>query len=167
MKDSIGGTWIMGIFIIFIALFASFMAYSISYTRAFRVKNEIINMIERNEGFTTSTLNLDNVSEAELANDDSVEGSAYHYIKSMGYNYSDAEQVSCNAANLDAGVMQKGGYCLKKLCPSNTNDSEKIYYKVTTFIALSIPMFDLTVRLPISGETKAMYYDVSDIDCYN
>ena len=43
MRDSIGGTWIMGIFIVFIALFASFMAYSISYTRAFRVKNEIIN----------------------------------------------------------------------------------------------------------------------------
>lgn len=167
MRDSIGGTWIMGIFIIFIALFASFMAYSISYTRAFRVKNEIINMIERNEGYTSSRYNLDNVLDSELANDPSVEGKAFYFIKSLGYNYTSAEQVSCDTANLDAGVMKKGGYCLKKLCPNNTNDSDKIYYKVTTFIALSIPMFDLTVRLPISGETKAMYYDVSDINCYN
>ena len=54
MKDAIGSTWLTGIVIIFIALFAGFLAYSISYTKAFRVNNEIINIIETNEGFTTS-----------------------------------------------------------------------------------------------------------------
>ena len=45
MRESMGGTWLFGIVIVFIALFASFLAYSISYTRAFNVKNEIINYI--------------------------------------------------------------------------------------------------------------------------
>ena len=51
MRESIGGTWLFGIVIVFIALFSAFLAYSISYTRAFNVKNEIINYIERNEGY--------------------------------------------------------------------------------------------------------------------
>ena len=50
MKDAMGGTWLTGLVIIFIALFAGFLAYSISYTKAFRTKNEIINIIEKNEG---------------------------------------------------------------------------------------------------------------------
>ena len=42
----------------------------------------------------------------------------------------------------------------------------KIYYKVTTFIALTIPLFDVTVKLPMSGETKTMFYDVTgNLNC--
>lgn len=167
MKDAIGGTWILGIFIVFIVLFASFLAYSISYTKAFRVKNEIINMIERGEGFTESKYNLDNVRSEDLESDNSVEGKAFAYVRAMGYNYSAAENIDCASPDLNAGIMMKGGYCLKKICPATSNDSEKIYYKVTTFIALSIPIMNITVKLPISGETKALYYDVSTMDCYH
>ena len=42
MKEAMGGTWLTGLVIVFIFLFAGFLAYSISYTKAFRVKNEII-----------------------------------------------------------------------------------------------------------------------------
>ena len=45
MRESMGGTWLFGIVIVFIALFASFLAYSISYTRAFNVKNEIVVLV--------------------------------------------------------------------------------------------------------------------------
>ena len=54
MRESIGGTWLTGIVITFLALFAGFLAYSISYTKAFRVKDNIIQIIEQNEGFTTA-----------------------------------------------------------------------------------------------------------------
>ena len=54
MRESIGGAWLFGIVAVFIALFTAFLAYSISYTRAFNTKNEIINIIERKEGYTTS-----------------------------------------------------------------------------------------------------------------
>ena len=47
MKEAMGGTWLTGLVIVFIFLFAGFLAYSISYTKAFRVKNEILNLIER------------------------------------------------------------------------------------------------------------------------
>ena len=52
MKESIGGTWLIGIVALFIVLFSAFMAYSINYTKAFRAKNGIIDLIEQNEGYT-------------------------------------------------------------------------------------------------------------------
>lgn len=66
MRESIGGLWLFSIVITFIVLFVSFLAYSISYTRAFKVKNEIINYIERAEGFTTTEGDIRNISSDEL-----------------------------------------------------------------------------------------------------
>ena len=88
MRESIGGTWLFGIVITFIALFSAFLSYAISYTKAFNLKSEILNMIERSEGWTESEIDdLDNVTQEELDADESVEGRAYNLVKSMGYNY--------------------------------------------------------------------------------
>ena len=166
MKEAMGGTWLTGLVIVFIFLFAGFLAYSISYTKAFRVKNEILNLIERNEGFTTSANDLNNITDDALKSDPSVEGKAFAYIKAMGYNYSVFDGTNDPCARNNDGEKQKGGYCLIKYCPK-AGESEKVYYKVTTFIVLSIPIINVTVKLPISGETKALYYDVSTFRCSN
>ena len=52
MREAIGGTWLFGIVILFIALFSAFLAYSVSYTKAFNTKNEIIKEIMLNIIFT-------------------------------------------------------------------------------------------------------------------
>ena len=109
---------------------------------------------------------LKEVTDDALKNDSSVEGKAFAYIKSMGYNYSVFDGTNDPCASNNIGEKQKGGYCLIKYCPK-AGESEKVYYKVTTFIALSIPIINVTVKLPISGETKALYYDVSTFKCTN
>ena len=53
MRESIGGTWLLGFVVLFIVLFSAYLAYSINYTKAFKTKNYIINTIEENEGYTT------------------------------------------------------------------------------------------------------------------
>ena len=48
MREAIGGTWLFGLVITFIVFFASFLAISINYSKAFNVKkniNEIIKFI--------------------------------------------------------------------------------------------------------------------------
>lgn len=161
MRESIGGMWLFSIVITFIVLFVSFIAYSISYTRAFKVKNEIINYIERAEGFTTYDGDLREVPLSELnylasSNEATVDVLAYLQIQNIGYNYSIADQVDCSQYGY--GHNQVGGYCLKRFCPNNEN-GQKIYYKVTTFIAFKIPVLNFIFKIPISGETKALYYD--------
>lgn len=165
MREAIGGSWIFGIVALFIALFSGFLAYSVSYTKAFKVKNEIINMIERSEGFTTSiSADVSNLGEVALAQDESVEAQAYAVILKMGYNSAD---IDCSIN--DTGVMMTGGYCVKKVC-AETGDAEdtKVYYKVTTYIKLKLPIFNIMFKVPISGETKALYYESTDVtfECF-
>lgn len=163
MKEAIGSTWLIGIIITFIAIFSGFLAYSISYTKAFRVKNEIINLIEKNEGFEKSKNNLNNISDSDLKKDTSTEARIFDYIKSLGYNYSNFEN-GANPCNSQNGELQIGGYCLIRYCPNN-GEVTRTYYKVTTYISLSLPIININFNLPISGETKALYYDMGNLEC--
>jgi len=157
MRESIGGAWLFGIVITFIFLFSAFLAYSVSYTRAFNMKNEIINYIEQNEGFSRFDGDVHN---ANLKDDTTVEGKVFYLIKNSGYNYQVAETVACP---LGAENMP-GGYCLTKIC-SGDSDKSLTSYKVTTYIALSIPLINITVKIPISGETRTIYHDGGNYEC--
>lgn len=150
MRESIGGTWIFGIVALFIALFSGFLAYSISYTKAFKAKNEIINLIERSEGFTGS-------KNGQLGKEDdmSVENQAYLLLKNLGYNTS---EINCG----DYGTFFQGGYCVKRNI-SDTAGNKKVYYKITTFIKVELPIIEIDFKIPIMGETTAMYYETSNI----
>lgn len=173
MREAIGGTWLFGIVITFIVMFTSFLAYSISYTKAFNLKNEILNLIERHEGFSDTKLELKNATNEELYNDDTVASLAFLKIKTMGYNYTIIDEAYKRGADVCStseyikpkNVEYKtGGYCIYYLC-TNDSGSTKLHYKVTTFIALEIPVINLLLRIPISGETKTLYYDINRKYC--
>ena len=46
MRESVGSTWTFGLVITFIFLFSSFLVLTINYTKAYKVKNETISIIE-------------------------------------------------------------------------------------------------------------------------
>ena len=175
MRESIGGTWLTGIVITFLALFAGFLAYSISYTKAFRVKDRIIQIIEENEGFTmahnTLENRLDNVmnaSEDALIVNGSAEAEIFNFIQNIGYNYS--TNITCDNNIYDTS---KYGYCIEKHCV-NSENVDKVYYKVTSYISLQIPVISITVQIPITGETTTLYHDSTgmqngdpDHHCFN
>lgn len=50
MRDAIGGTMLLWIVVFFMALFMSFMAVVIQYSRVYKIKNNSIEDIERSEG---------------------------------------------------------------------------------------------------------------------
>ena len=62
MRDAIGGVFTLQIILVFVLLINGYMAYSVNYTRAFRVKNEIINIVEQKEGFTEGGTAADEIS---------------------------------------------------------------------------------------------------------
>ena len=47
MRTSIGNTWILQLVIIFMLIFVSFLALSLNYTKAYKLKNELVTMIEK------------------------------------------------------------------------------------------------------------------------
>lgn len=183
MRESIGGTWLTGIVITFLALFAGFLTYAISYSKAFRVKNDIIKIIEQNEGYTyaantesNAISNVLNASLDDLDKNGSAEAEIFSMIKNSGYNYSN--NVECKSGTIPG--TSPYGYCIEKHCADalGANDSgnvsgytninaKKVYYKVTTYISLSIPILNISMDIPISGETNTLYHDSTGMDNSN
>ena len=89
MKEAFGGTWIMGFVVLFIVLFSAYLAVSVNYTRAFKVKNKIVNIIEENEGFNTR-------SKERIST----------YLNEIGYN---TVQIDSGRCPNGSSSYQKGG----------------------------------------------------------
>lgn len=50
MRESVGATFLIKIMVIFIIIYNSLLAIAVNYAMVFRVKNQIINLLEQYEG---------------------------------------------------------------------------------------------------------------------
>lgn len=150
MRESIGGAWILGIVVVFIVLFTSYLALSVNYSKAFKVKNKIISLIEQNEGLSDDT--------QKQIND---------YLNSVGYfvygtcEYED--DVDFSDTNKTVTGYEKHANTDKyKYCVStrenNNSVLEQKYYRVTVFFKFDLPIIDSLFTFPVTGETKAVYF---------
>ena len=64
MREAFGGTFTIQLILLFLAIYIAFIAVALNYAKAFRVKNQIINIIEQNEGF-----DFDNSAEGSAQNE--------------------------------------------------------------------------------------------------
>ena len=162
MRESIAGAWLFGIVIVFIFLFAGFLAYSVSYAKAFSAKNKIVSIIEENEGYTvfndTDGTDLGAATESQLQ--DTTEGKIFSYLRTIGYNYS--ANIRC-----ESDEVAKQGYCIKAICRTNDEEGYKGYYKVRTFMVFEIPILGLPARIPIGGETRPLNSEIYHENCSN
>ena len=129
MRESFGGAFIINLLLIFVVVFVSFMALAISYSKAFRIKNQVINIIEQNQY-------SDGDSETKVKIDE--------YLTSVAYSVKD---VTCE------GNLTNNGACIVSLGDDTTGP----YYKVTTYIKVDFPFFGINLVVPISGETKIIH----------
>ena len=162
MREAIGGAWIIGIVMGFIVIFSGYLAISVNYTKAFKVKNRIINIIEESEGFTesveASSWNINNIRKKKLLE---TEDKVVLYLDSIGYRYTLPES-ECTSRDID-NKMFDSSYCIKKICASGGG----AYYKVTTFIKFEIPIIYANFTVPITGETKVLYNNRDDLNNLN
>ena len=90
---------------------------------------------------------------------------AYRFIRQAGYNFSGAQGLECEGLqNQATNRTTEGGYCVVKYCPNGTTNSNT-HYKITTFIVFKIPVININVKIPISGETRTIYSDTSGYPC--
>ncbi|MBO4245611.1 MAG: hypothetical protein J5892_02575 [Bacilli bacterium] len=176
MRESIGGTWTMQIVIVFILFFVAFITLTINYTRAFKVKNEIISIIEREDGFTWSAPdNIDDPAGArELIaaylrnNKYSATGrcdEGWVGVKSIAQN--DVSDNSTYVSIDEDTKSQKYYYCIKKInVPIKGradyeayNYKNRAYYKVRMFFKFSIPIFGDLTTFKVEGESLEVYFN--------
>jgi len=138
MRDAFGGTFMIKLALIFIIIYVSFMAVAINYSKAFRVKNQVINIIEQNQ--------YSGINDSDTIN------KIDSYLRTVGYNYNSTTlQNHCKSSNNNNAniAFTARGACI---VPKGNNNNR--YYKVTTYIYIELPFFNLNMTIPISGETK-------------
>lgn len=52
MKESISNFWLLSIVLIFILIFAAYLTVTLNYSKAFKIKNEVLSIIEKRNGIT-------------------------------------------------------------------------------------------------------------------
>ena len=155
MKEAVGQTISLQVILVFMIFLNAFLAFSVNYTKAFRVKNKVINIIEQNEGFN-------NVAVSQI----------HSYMDQVGYRANVNGQIN-GLGNCQNGV------CIQIHCVGRMGDSGadgeckasadgkqdyRVYYNVTTFINVDVPLINKVLNQTMSifrvqGDTSTIYVD--------
>lgn len=144
MRESIGESWTIQIVAAFILLFVAFLALIISYSKTFKIKNEVISIIEKYEGPTEEALAI-----------------VSNYLKAANYK---------GSGNIIAGY--KGYECGSSKCkyylkPNLVQNDTLVNYDVILFYSFNIPAFGNIATFQVKGKTidlntNLYYQNISD-----
>jgi len=145
MRESIGGTWIFTVVIIFILLFTSYLAVTLNYSKAFNVKNGVISILEEEEGWT-------NDAQERIIN--YLNGSGYRNLGKCPVD----ESNNSKAGGYQNNDNNKYSYCIKKVDNYDKNEPQKAYYEITLFFSLDLPFFGDFATFKVNGRTTEIFY---------
>lgn len=141
MKESIGNSYVFSIAIALIGVIFLILIGSLSYSKAFKIKTRIIEIIENHKGY----------------NDSEIRDEIDDYLKTVGYVVTqNAPSLGNKCAPIDGvtaiNTIKNYDYCVYRF-----NTVKGPYYHVTVFISFDIPVISAYLRFPVSGETRVMY----------
>ncbi len=144
MRQSIGGSWLIGLMVLFILLFAGYIILTIDYNKSVKVKNEALLIIEKYEGLNENSLTLLN-----------------NYLLGVGYTTTGKcgdKDGTYGALSLESNELeeteegQRYYYCVKKYKGTHTS----YYYQISLFYRFNIPVIGDTTRFTIKGSTSGI-----------
>ena len=143
MKEAFGTAYVVNFVIIFVILFIFFFVAGMSYTKAFKIKNRIVDIIEENECYSE-----DATCESKGQIDD--------ILKEAGYRVTNSRPncktiQGAEGAELLTTTTNTFNYCVYKF-----GTSKGSYYKAAAFMYYEIPVIGVHMQFPVYGETKAM-----------
>ena len=167
MRNTIGGTWIFQLVLVFTLVFAAYIALTINYSRSFRVKNEVLSLIEKNEGFTENGAKLIN-----------------NYLSQSGYKTTgvckeQSDVIVYGANSLDSNIsnntyekIQPGKqyyYCFSKYTNYHSYFKTRAYYKITLFFRFDLHVLGDLYTFDVDGQTSEIdaTYDTKELSGWN
>ena len=166
MREAIGSAFIVNLILVFIGVISALLVGSISYSKAYKIKDRIVYVIEKYDGYTTCDMNDSKSMCAQKEID--------KQLKSIGYKVGTGSTFNCETIlqrrygsnykteNLvhgaDLGYNQYN-YCVYK---NKYDSSPGDYYTVITFMEFDIPLIGGLLKFPISGETSLIYEPIDN-----
>ena len=152
MKEAVGSYWLTMLFITFILLFTGYMCLSINMNKAYKVKNEIINIIQKNNGL-----------------DDKALSQIQDYMTRVGYRTTGNCGNGEEAYNINGSSSSSSGlFCVRSMVVEyQSNDYKETqfpksaYYSVRVFFAVDLPVVRNMFTFNLRGSTKRMFNPVT------
>jgi len=153
MREAIGNTFIVNLLLIFIAVMSALLIGSIGYSKAFKVKNRIIYILEKYEGYTAVAQTEINAS-----------------LRDIGYPIAANNRQCPSPAAMGADRTVYGGspagmdyhYCIYEYENIGTQGKGH-YYGVITFMHFDIPLIGNYLQFQVRGKTRTML-DITDFN---
>lgn len=158
MKDAIGGTFTITAIIVALIIIMCLMAFAVNYSKAFRVKNEVRSIIEKNDGLTPK-------AQQEIT----------ELMRKFNYYLDEQYESVCRSQGYEVfnGLSANGGngvrFCVKcHLADSNIGETNEdpeyrgAYYSIMTFVDVDIPIINNIIPFTgslfsVKGETAIIY----------
>lgn len=171
MKEAIGGVSLFQIVIVLLLVFTGIMCLTINHSKAFGVKDEIINILE-----TDVLASANNGNNYELS--DKTVNSIIEHLNEVGYRITgscpndnwvgydrNGLKVSSNASFCIKATSVSDAYhndsikkCSNGKCNSTQNDYPKmVYYDVILFYQLDVPVIKNVMNFKLNGSTKVLF----------
>lgn len=134
MNEAVGSAFVFKWIIIFLFLIMFLLFGSLLYTRTFKIRNEVITIIEQQKGWSaTAQSNIDaflgNVGYRRKQN----------YRHNVCPTYEGWDRMDTNSSPYF--------YCIYSKDDSN-------YYRVTIYMYLDLPIVGDFIQFPVSGDTR-------------
>ena len=151
MRQTIGASWIFMLVIMFTLIFAAYIALTINYSKSFKVKNEVLSIVEKSQGFTDEGIKL-------VAN----------YLQNNGYKtmghckfFQDSVTYGVKSINVDQApnsveVAREGEqyyYCFTKFTNYHSYYTTRAYYRITMFFRFDLPVLGDLYAFDVDGQT--------------
>ena len=153
MRQSVGATTTFKAALIFTLIFAGFLSLAITYNRAFKLKNESLDIIEKYEGISNKGAYRKAVN---IIN---------NYLDLSGYRskgYCDTKKHEYGVTDLKNGTLEKAEenvlyyYCISSKGKTDSPDGKQIYYNFKLFFKFNLPVFGELMNFKVSGKTKGI-----------
>ena len=153
MREAIGQGLLVSIIIFFIMAVAFLFVGSMSYSKAFKIKNRIINIIEE----YAATNGKDSI-DTGTSLDSELKDQIRDALDTVGYQVGSGRKCKAKAGGVQLypdGSNVDYDYCVYKYETTSSADKPThTYYGVTTYMTIHIPFISDLVELPVYGETK-------------
>ncbi len=156
MKEAIGGISLFNIVIVLILLFTGYISLSINYSKAYNVKNEVLNVIRNQGGVCTA----DGVATGDIC---------YNFKEQITDYFKEASYRATGDCGSDwigytrtGDLLSRGAknaaFCVKGIkVNANSELPNALYYQVRIFYQLDLPIINNIFNFSILGETTRVY----------
>lgn len=150
MREAIGSSLLLYIVIFFIGVVMLFFISMLSYSKAYRVKNRIINIVEE---YDFANFDTDEVVRRKLFEEINSD------LISIGYSSSNNKDCTSDSsygnACVDLNVPANGGG-VHDFCICKINASNGYYFEVITYTQFKFPVIENVIASAVHGESKIL-----------